>query len=267
VNLAGLLLTAILARLAVGAALILLGAGLVPAPQNLILLLVCGAADVTILWWLLGKEGAGGNPVQTPPVQTPPVPAPGPSAPGEPAVGPASVPATPATDPPAAPGPVKVIRGKCSWFGGPHDQGSGDATEGLALISSSQAGRYPGLFLPDGPGLFRRLNSDGAHYIACRFDPHETSYAWLRASKVKVEAVKTGKSFDDVQPVDWGPNARTGRVADLSKKLMDDLGITTDDEVIVTIPLEGAAAPPPVSRRPARRRGLPRCGRSPGPTL
>ena len=36
-------------------------------------------------------------------------------------------------------------------------------------------------------------------------------------------------------PADWGPNESTGRVADLSPCLMDDLGIKTDDEVEVTL--------------------------------
>jgi hypothetical protein len=36
-------------------------------------------------------------------------------------------------------------------------------------------------------------------------------------------------------PADWGPNESTGRVADLSPCLMDDLGIKTDGEVEVTL--------------------------------
>jgi hypothetical protein len=50
-----------------------------------------------------------------------------------------------------------------------------------------------------------------------------------------VRATKTGielKSF----PADWGPHQDTGRVADLSPGLMEDLGIQTDDEVEVIFP-------------------------------
>jgi hypothetical protein len=50
-----------------------------------------------------------------------------------------------------------------------------------------------------------------------------------------VTAVRTGIS-QTAFCADWGPNAQTGRVADLSPALMDDLGITTDEEVIVTYP-------------------------------
>ena len=35
-------------------------------------------------------------------------------------------------------------------------------------------------------------------------------------------------------PADWGPNEKTGRVADLSPGLMEALGIDTDDEVEVS---------------------------------
>ena len=37
-------------------------------------------------------------------------------------------------------------------------------------------------------------------------------------------------------PADWGPNESTGRVADLSPGLMQDLGIGTDDVVDVVFP-------------------------------
>jgi hypothetical protein len=54
-------------------------------------------------------------------------------------------------------------------------------------------------------------------------------------AKALVTAVRTGIS-QTAFCADWGPNAQTGRVADLSPALMDDLGITTDEEVIVTYP-------------------------------
>ena len=37
-------------------------------------------------------------------------------------------------------------------------------------------------------------------------------------------------------PADWGPNEKTGRVADLSPGLMADLRIETDDQVEVVFP-------------------------------
>lgn len=46
-----------------------------------------------------------------------------------------------------------------------------------------------------------------------------------------------------MQPVDWGPNEKTGRVSDLSPGLMKALGITTDDVVTVRMEAPGPAMP------------------------
>ena len=123
--------------------------------------------------------------------------------------------------------------GKCSWFGGPHDYGVAP-DEGLAFIY--ELDDAPELFLPYQPegttGLARRLDPE-KHYIACRWDYDVTSKDELLNIKVRVRAPKTGKEFL-AEPADWGPHADTGRVADLSPGLMDDLGIDTDDEVEVT---------------------------------
>jgi hypothetical protein len=51
----------------------------------------------------------------------------------------------------------------------------------------------------------------------------------------KVYAPKTGK-VEYAFPGDWGPHVDTGRIADISPGLMDELGISTDDEVRVTFP-------------------------------
>lgn len=126
--------------------------------------------------------------------------------------------------------------GKASTFGGPRDTGVSES-EGLAFITGvSQA---PHLFLPYQPlgtsGLARRLNPC-VHYVACRWVYAKTPKPSLLEAQALVRAIKTGvqlKAF----PADWGPNENTGRVADLSPCLMDDLGIKTDDEVVVTFPV------------------------------
>jgi hypothetical protein len=126
--------------------------------------------------------------------------------------------------------------GKASYFGGPNDTGV-SPSEGLAFIQS--VSDAPFLFLPTQPngttGLARRLNPY-THYLACRWDYSKTPKDSLLIGQALVRAVKTGiqlKAF----PADWGPNENTGRVADLSPTLMDDLGIKTDDEVVVTYPV------------------------------
>src|SRR4029077_2450078 len=61
---------------------------------------------------------------------------------------------------------------------------------------------------------------------------------------------RTGQSAV-ARPVDWGPNARTGRVADLSEGLAKKLGLNTDDTVEVSIPLPaGGPTQPPLPLSP-----------------
>ncbi len=127
--------------------------------------------------------------------------------------------------------------GKCSHFGGPEDTGV-SPSEGLAFIF--EIDQAPHLFLPEQPkgttGLARRLNPY-VHYVACRWDYNKTPKEVLREGIAWVHSTRTGigmKAF----PADWGPHSDTDRVADISPGLMDDLGITTDDEVEVIFPYE-----------------------------
>lgn len=141
----------------------------------------------------------------------------------------------PEPEPPAG---VFIVTGKVSSFGGPDDDGVSQ-DEGLAFITRIM--QAPHLFLPYQPkgtsGLARRLNPH-VHYIACRWDYNQTPKPSLLKDVALVRAIKTGialKAF----PADWGPNENTGRIADLSPGLMEDLGITTDDQVEVIWPEEG----------------------------
>lgn len=129
------------------------------------------------------------------------------------------------------------ITGKASIFGGPDDTGV-SPSEGLAFISDVM--EAPHLFLPYQPkgttGLARRLNPY-VHYIACRWDYDIISKADLRDITVRVRAANSDVELAAF-PADWGPHEDTGRVADLSPQLMADLGIETDDTVVVTMPWE-----------------------------
>jgi N-acetylmuramoyl-L-alanine amidase len=131
--------------------------------------------------------------------------------------------------------------GTCSWFGGPEDDGV-SPSEGLAFIFDIMDA--PHLFLPyqpeDTSGLARRLNPY-VHFIACRWDYDVTSKEMLRESgQVALVRVRGTNRALTAIPADWGPHEeQTGRAADLSKSLMDDLGITTDDVVEVIYPWRG----------------------------
>ena len=128
-----------------------------------------------------------------------------------------------------------ILRGKCSWFGGPQDTGVA-SDEDLAFIYAIEDA--PHLFLPTQPsgttGLARRLDPD-VFYIACRWDYAQFPKPSLLDHMALVRAPKTGLEYL-AYPADWGPNETTGRVADISEGLMDALGIETDDEIEVTYP-------------------------------
>jgi hypothetical protein len=137
-------------------------------------------------------------------------------------------------------------RGKCSQFGGPEDEGVSPAEDLAFFEDEDDIRKAPHLFLPYQPegtsGLARRLNPF-VHYVACRWDYDVTPKEML-AESGNVALVRT-KLVDGTEraltafPADWGPNADTGRVADLSPGLMYDLGIETDDEVEVIYPWDG----------------------------
>jgi D-alanyl-D-alanine carboxypeptidase-like protein len=171
----------------------------------------------------------------------PPPPLPAPAAPT--AFAPPNDTARNSTPPSASAPPfhVKTLTGKVSTFGGPNDKGVA-ANEGLALCELNEIGKFAGLFLPAQPsdtsGLARRLDP-AARYIACRWDYHETPRVYLQG--IEVEVAANGKAVK-ARPIDWGPNANTGRVADLSPAVAAALGLSTDDIASVTIPLPWASA-------------------------
>ena len=127
--------------------------------------------------------------------------------------------------------------GTCSSFGGPDDEGVSPSEELAFIHEMDQA---PHLFLPYQPegtsGLARRLNPY-IHYVACRWDYDETPREMLTGKVALVRAPATGIALTAFA-ADWGPNANTGRVADLSPGLMTDLGIETDDVVEITFPFD-----------------------------
>ena len=127
--------------------------------------------------------------------------------------------------------------GKVSWFGGPDDDGV-SPSEGLAFIY--EVNDAPHLFLPYQPegttGLARRLNPN-IHYIALRFDYDKHPKDTLLDKKAMVRSLVTGVALEAF-PADWGPHKDTGRLADISPGLMNDLGLTTDDDVEVIFPCD-----------------------------
>lgn len=129
--------------------------------------------------------------------------------------------------------------GKMSTFGGPRDMGM-SSTEGLALYETDEDMAAEGLgdwlLTPtqaNASGLGRRLRPEKP-YLACRWDYHILPKSMLRHAQIEVTNPTTGKSAM-ARAVDWGPNANTGRVADLSPGLARELGLNTDDVVRIRI--------------------------------
>lgn len=151
---------------------------------------------------------------------------------------------------------VQVINlgvGRCSDFGGPGDMGV-DLMEGLALVSISDLVEnwYGRNFYPPRPhvGLARTLNPK-ALYCAMQFAYGDgdgfgqpgpilpgVTKSVIRRSIIAVSA--NGRTVF-VQPLDWGPNRRTGRLIDLSPGAMEALDVKTDDIVSVEAILPGGA--------------------------
>jgi hypothetical protein len=124
--------------------------------------------------------------------------------------------------------------GRISWFGGPNDTGVG-ADEGLALITAEQSvtAAYRGLFLPSlnpANGLARQLDPL-KFYCAMRWNYDLHSPAVLAKGACQIVAASGATCW--ARPVDWGPNADTGRLIDVSPGALEFMGIQTDDIVTV----------------------------------
>lgn len=122
----------------------------------------------------------------------------------------------------------QYVSGLVSWFGGPNDSG----------VSSSETGSISGerlrsLNTPLAPTTTDLLERpEDFYYAAMRFDYGPAGIGYWREARLLVVNPRTGDAIV-VRPVDWGPNPRTDRIIDLSPQAMADLGIVTDDEVLV----------------------------------
>jgi hypothetical protein len=124
---------------------------------------------------------------------------------------------------------LSFVRGTISHFGGPHDTGV-TSTETGAITGE----RLRSLNSPD-PGSATDVRNRPADYyfVAMRWRYLGGSdLAWWRTARVVVVNQRNGSAVV-LRPVDWGPNTRTRRIVDVSPQAMVDLGVTTDDNVLV----------------------------------
>ena len=126
------------------------------------------------------------------------------------------------------------VRGRVSWFGGPSDTG----------VSSTETGAVTGerlraLNSPLDPDAATLASRPGDYYfVAMRWSYSPNGTSWWRNARLVVANARTGAQVV-VRPVDWGPNTSTRRIIDVSPQVMSDLGVTTDDEVLVAFALPG----------------------------
>jgi len=122
----------------------------------------------------------------------------------------------------------EFVRGRISHFGGPSDTG----------VTSTETGTITGerlrsLNAPEGADAATVASRpEDFYYVAMRwrYSPHGRS--WLRDARVLVVAPDTGRAVV-LRPVDWGPHTRTDRIVDVSPQAESDLGVRTDDDVLV----------------------------------
>jgi len=131
--------------------------------------------------------------------------------------------------------PLVELTGKVSSFGGKNDM-LVDADEPLAFIFDVDD-TDGDIFYDEQPegttGLARRLNSEESFYVAVQWDYDVTPHDMLLSKQALVSA--GGKSVR-CWPADWGPASQTGRIADVSVKTLQHLGLETDDIVTVIFP-------------------------------
>ena len=123
--------------------------------------------------------------------------------------------------------PLFHAHGRCSHFGGPHDDGV-SPSEDLAWWETWDQVVADGaehLFLPQQPagttGLARRLNANAVLYVAARWDYSTTPKTMLADKRYKARVTNSAGDSIVAFPADWGPNFDTGRVVDLSPALME----------------------------------------------
>ncbi|MBI2372781.1 MAG: murein L,D-transpeptidase catalytic domain family protein [Deltaproteobacteria bacterium] len=146
---------------------------------------------------------------------------------------------------------ARFVSGRISHFGGPSDSGVGPTERGAItgeLVRSLNSPEDPSESqLAARPGDF--------YYAAMRFDYSPNGREFWSQARLLVVNPGTGAAIV-VRPVDWGPHTSTARVIDLSPQSLKDLGLETDETVLVAFAAAGAPlgrllVAPPIVTRPA----------------
>lgn len=127
------------------------------------------------------------------------------------------------------------VEGRVSWFGGPRDTGIGPTDTG-AITGE----RVRDLNVPEDPGAPTLASRPEDYYwVAMRFSYSPNGRSFWRDARLLLRNPSTGRSIV-VRPVDWGPHTRTRRIIDLSPQAISDLGLVTDEQVLIAFASPGA---------------------------
>lgn len=124
---------------------------------------------------------------------------------------------------------MDFARGRVSWFGGPSDTGVGPSETGA--ISGEVLRDLHNPEDPDAATLQAR--PEDYYFVAMRFSYSPQGRSFWQNARFLIVNPDNGAAVV-VRAVDWGPHTNTGRILDLSRQSLDDLGLSTDDEALVS---------------------------------
>jgi hypothetical protein len=129
---------------------------------------------------------------------------------------------------------LPFVAGKASWFGG-------SRARGKTALTGERLNR---LGVPARPSAAQtRQNPERYYFIAMRWDYRPQGGRWWSRQRLLVVNPKTGAAVV-VRPVDWGPHTKTGRIMNLSQQAMRDLGVKTDEPLLVAFATPGTSLGP-----------------------
>ncbi|NOY93553.1 MAG: hypothetical protein GXP55_20405 [Deltaproteobacteria bacterium] len=131
------------------------------------------------------------------------------------------------------------VRGRISWFGSPDDTSLRWSDTGAITGERMRSMNSP----VDASRATIDSRPQDYYYAAMRWDYHPGGRSFWRDARILLENPLTGERVV-VRPIDWGPHTRTGRVIDLSPQTLTDLGVRTDDELLISFATPGTPLGP-----------------------
>lgn len=131
------------------------------------------------------------------------------------------------------------VRGRVSWFGGPEDRSI--SLSGTGAITGERVRSLNSPVMPSASVLESRPAD--YYWFAMRFNYSPNGREYWRNARFVLRNPGSGASVV-VRAVDWGPHTRTRRAVDLSPQAIADLGLVTDQDVLVAFARPGTPLGP-----------------------